>query len=175
MLDPRSGVELFDVYGYGHANARSVDLIDPGRVAGTGIDVATIAANIYTNGSLGRLRLTGQLLDQMRLEHDGQVAILVVTDKMLAATGCEPDDMEGIVNLPLAAKDVLVVLLAKETGGCLRVSLRSKAGINVRNVAMSFGGGGHINAAGLTIEDPTPNALDAVIALVATAISGADK
>ena len=48
MLDPRSGVELFDVYGYGHANARSVDLIDPDRVAGTGIDdpAATFARGI---------------------------------------------------------------------------------------------------------------------------------
>ena len=38
MLDPASGVALFDQYSYGHANARTVDLIDPDRVKGTGID-----------------------------------------------------------------------------------------------------------------------------------------
>ena len=165
---------LTDTGSFRHANitARTFEICR--RIAGAGIDVAAIAANIYTNGSLGRLRLTGRLLDRMRLEHDGQVAILVVNDKMHASTGCDPDDMEGIVNLPLAARDVLVVLLAKETSDCLRVSLRSKVGIDVRSVALAFGGGGHINAAGLTIEDPAPNALDAVIARVATAISDTD-
>ncbi|MBJ89682.1 MAG: hypothetical protein CMO98_07445 [Woeseia sp.] len=38
MLDPRSGAALFDMYGYGHGNSKSVELIDPSRVAGTGID-----------------------------------------------------------------------------------------------------------------------------------------
>ena len=34
MLDPASGVALFDVYGYGHGNANTVDLIDPERRVG---------------------------------------------------------------------------------------------------------------------------------------------
>ncbi|MFQ5547710.1 MAG: PotD/PotF family extracellular solute-binding protein [Woeseia sp.] len=38
MLDPLSGVALFNVYGYGHGNGNTVDLIDPEKVAGTGID-----------------------------------------------------------------------------------------------------------------------------------------
>ena len=38
MLDPQSGVELFDEYRYGHGNSKTVDLIDPARIEGTGID-----------------------------------------------------------------------------------------------------------------------------------------
>ncbi len=51
MLDPRSGAALFDEYGYGHGNARSVDLIDPDMVIGTGVDdpVGTFARGIYTS------------------------------------------------------------------------------------------------------------------------------
>ena len=51
MLDPRSGAALFDQYGYGHGNAKSVDLIDPDRAAGTGIDdpVGTFARGVYTS------------------------------------------------------------------------------------------------------------------------------
>lgn len=50
MLDPRSGAALFDEYGYGHGNARSVDLIDPDTLIGTGVDdpVGTFARGIYT-------------------------------------------------------------------------------------------------------------------------------
>jgi spermidine/putrescine-binding protein len=50
MLDPVSGVELFNVYGYGHGNANTVDLIDPDRVVGTGIDdpVGTFVRGVFT-------------------------------------------------------------------------------------------------------------------------------
>jgi spermidine/putrescine-binding protein len=51
MLDPRSGVALFDQYGYGHGNANSVDLIEPDRVIGSGIDdpVGTFARGVFTS------------------------------------------------------------------------------------------------------------------------------
>ena len=50
MLDPASGVAMFDTYGYGHGNANTVDLIDPDRVAGTGIDdpEGTYARGVFT-------------------------------------------------------------------------------------------------------------------------------
>ena len=50
MLDPRSGAALFDDYGYGHGNANTVDLIDPDRVVGTGIDDpdGTFARGVYS-------------------------------------------------------------------------------------------------------------------------------
>jgi len=38
MLDPRSGLALFERFGYGHGNSKTVDLIDPNLVSGTGID-----------------------------------------------------------------------------------------------------------------------------------------
>ena len=38
MLDPASGVALFDQYNYGHANSRTVDLLDPEKIEGMGID-----------------------------------------------------------------------------------------------------------------------------------------
>jgi spermidine/putrescine-binding protein len=51
MLDPRSGAALFDEYGYGHGNARSVELIDPDRAHEAGVDdpSGTFARGIYTS------------------------------------------------------------------------------------------------------------------------------
>ncbi len=50
MLDTASGVALFDRFGYGHGNANTVDLIDPARVAGTGIDdpAGTFSRGVFT-------------------------------------------------------------------------------------------------------------------------------
>ena len=51
MLDPASGAALFDQYGYGHGNANTVDLIDPDKVIGTGIDdpVGTFARGVFNS------------------------------------------------------------------------------------------------------------------------------
>ena len=53
MLDPRSGVALFDMYSYGHGNARTLDLIDPDRITGTGIDdpASFFARGLFTGAT----------------------------------------------------------------------------------------------------------------------------
>lgn len=49
MLDPASGVAMFDMYGYGHSNRNTVNHIEPERVAGTGIDdpVGTFERGVF--------------------------------------------------------------------------------------------------------------------------------
>jgi spermidine/putrescine-binding protein len=51
MLDPQSGVELFNQYGYGHGNSNSAALIEPDRAAGTGIDdpAGTFARGVFSS------------------------------------------------------------------------------------------------------------------------------
>jgi len=161
---------LTDTGSFRHANitARTFEICR--RIAETGIDPARVAAQVFSNGSLGRLRLTGMLLDRMQLEHDHRIAVLTMNDTMLAEAGCDPDDLEGVVNLPLAARDVRAVIFLKETDAGLRVSLRSKDAVDVRQVAVSFGGGGHRNASGFTVENQTPETRGLVIAGVATAL-----
>jgi phosphoesterase RecJ-like protein len=162
---------LTDTGSFRHANitARTFEICR--RIAGAGVDAAAVAARVFNNGSLGRLRLTGRVLDRMQLEDDGRVAVLAVDEAMLRETGCDADDLEGVVNLPLAAGDVRAVILLKQAGTGLRVSLRSKDAIDVRRVAVSFGGGGHRNAAGLTIEAPSPDVRARLVAQVAAAVA----
>ncbi len=162
---------LTDTGSFRHANitARTFDICR--RIADAGVDAAAVAARVFNNGSLGRLRLTGRVLDRMQIEGDGRIAVLAVDEAMLRETGCEPDDLEGVVNLPLAAGDVKAVILLKGMDDGLRVSLRSKDEIDVRRVAVSFGGGGHRNAAGLTVEDPAPGFRARLVNQVAAAIA----
>ncbi len=166
---------LTDTGSFRHANitARTFEICR--QIAETGIDPAGVAAHVYNNGSLGRLRLTGVLLDRMQLEHQRRIAVLAVNDAMLTEVGCDPDDLEGIVNLPLAAQRVRAVVFMKETDEGLRVSLRSKEGIDVRQVAVSFGGGGHLNAAGFTVEHPAPDTRGQILARVASVITDSDE
>lgn len=144
-----------DTGSFRHANitARTFELCR--RIAETGVNPAALARQIYDSFSIGRVRLTGEMLHAMELHHDNQLAVLYFDDELLAACGATADDTDGLVNIPLGAKDVVAVaLIKKQATGEIRVSLRSKGDVDVRAVAQQWGGGGHRNASGCTLTEP---------------------
>ena len=135
---------------YGPITARTFDLCR--RIALTGASPAELSRRIFDSHSIGRVRLQGAMLNAMELHHDDRVALLYFDEAMLAAIGASQDDTEGLVNIPLSARDVSAVALFKrQSPGVYRVSLRSKGDVDVRAVAARWDGGGHRNAAGCTL------------------------
>ena len=164
---------LTDTGSFRHANitTRTFDICR--QIADAGVSPADVAARVYQDSSVGKLRLTGALLDHMQMVSGGRVAVLIVDDRILRETGCAADDMEGLINLPLTANDVQAVILFKEFDDQLRVSLRSKGTIDVRAVAAANGGGGHRNASGFSLSTPLQEAQPRVIAQVTAAVDTA--
>lgn len=175
-LTPEIGAALYagiltDTGSFRHANITARTFGTCRDVAACGVDVAALAAAIYQNSSLGKLRLTGRLLHEMRLEAGGRVAVLRIDEALLRETGCPPDDMEGVINLPLAARDIEAVIMLRALAGATRVSLRSKGLVDVRAVAAAFGGGGHRNASGCTLDVPTPEVEARLLARTVAAVA----
>ena len=94
-----------------------------------------------------------QVLDTVKRDETGRIATMRQTLAMHESAGAIDGDNNGFVNIPLAAREVLAVVYMREVGpNKYRASLRSKGDINVARVAEGFGGGGHKNASGLSIE-----------------------
>ncbi|MEZ5320087.1 MAG: DHHA1 domain-containing protein, partial [Vicinamibacterales bacterium] len=137
-------------FRYGPITARTFDICR--RIALTGAEPALLSRRIFDNHSIGRVRITGAMLNAMELHHEDRMAVLYFDEALLAATGASIDDTEGLVNIPLSARQVeSVALFKRQTPGVYRVSLRSKGPVDVRAVASRWQGGGHRNAAGCTL------------------------
>jgi phosphoesterase RecJ-like protein len=137
-------------FRYGPMSARTFEICR--RIVEAGVAVAALSRQIFDSFGIGRVKLTGALLDAMTLHHDNRLAILAFDDALLAACGAVPDDTEGLVNMPLAAREVQSsALIKRQADGTSRVSLRSKGVVDVRTVVTRWGGGGHKNAAGCTM------------------------
>ena len=122
------------------------------RLLEAGADPVAVARTLYDGNTLGRLRLQGAVLQTMELFESGRVATLHLDADTLAATGADPEETDGLINLPLSVKAVHAVVFFKQVeNGQYRISLRSKGDIDVGRVARSFGGGGHKNASGCTL------------------------
>ena len=157
-------------FHHGHITSRTFEICR--RIADAGISAAEMAARVYHTSSVGKLRLTGSLLQAMRLEGDGRVAVLQIDDRLLDETGCAPDDIEGLINMPLSAAGIQAVILVKALHETIRISLRSKGAVDVRAVAVAHGGGGHHNASGCTLHGPLADAERRILSDVIAAVDG---
>ncbi len=114
---------------------------------------AKIGEAVYNNYPWSRIELMRRVLGTVRRDDTGRIAMMRQTQAMHDSAGAVDGDNNGFVNIPLAARDVVAVVYMREVGeNQFRASLRSKGDINVAKVAEKFGGGGHKNASGLSID-----------------------
>jgi phosphoesterase RecJ-like protein len=162
---------LTDTGSFHHSNItpRTFDICR--QTVEAGVNPAAMARRVFDSNSFGKLKLIGALLDRMELIDEGRLAVLYLDDPMLEACGCTHNDTEGLINLPLTAREIQAVVFFKVTGaGSVRVSMRSKYDVDVRMVASVYGGGGHKNAAGFTVEGSFAEVKPAILARLVQAI-----
>ena len=134
-------------FHYSNITPRTFDIA--GRLIASGVDPVRVARQVYDSNNLGRLRLFGAVLNGMRIDSSGRVAVLYLDHELARDAGATYDDTDGLINMPLTVKDIQAVVFFKENGPeDWRISMRSKGEIDINAVAKQFGGGGHKNASG---------------------------
>lgn len=101
----------------------------------------------YQNQILGRALLESVLL------LDGKIIFSAVRQKEMAFYGVKPSDLDGIVQQLMATIGVEAAIFLYEIAPqTYKVSLRSREIVDVSEIASFFGGGGHVRAAGCTMQ-----------------------
>ncbi|WP_189643811.1 DHH family phosphoesterase [Deinococcus piscis] len=111
--------------------------------------------------------LLREVLNTMEFAHGGQVVLAHVDDAMLERAGASWDEVDPYVGMLRNAEGALLAVLIKDYGERVKFSLRSRGGLSAQNIAVALGGGGHVPAAGATVEAPYAQAraqLDAAVA-----------
>jgi bifunctional oligoribonuclease and PAP phosphatase NrnA len=143
------------------------------RCVEAGADPQWIARTHYDSSTLARVRIFGAVLNGMRLDDSGRVALLAATRETVTSAGGSYDDTDGIINFPLTVKDIQAVAFFKDVGpGDWRVSMRSKGDVDVGAIARSYGGGGHKNAAGCSAKGELEQLQDTFSRLLKERIEG---
>ena len=142
------------------------------RCTEAGVNPAAMARRVFDQNSIGKLKLIGALLAEMNLLDGGRLAVMYLNDEILNATGTTYNDTEGLINLPLTAREIRAVVFFKlGADGDVHVSMRSKYDVDVRTIAARHGGGGHKNAAGFKVKGPLNAARDGILKEVTHAIA----
>ncbi len=141
-----------------------------------GADHGQCVQALFNSRSLASIRLKSKMLGEMKILHDGRVALFEVNQALLESTGALLRDCKEIIEGALSLKRVEVALLVVELKhGGVKVSLRSNGTLNAVNILHHYDGGGHRTRAGARIAECTSelvikNLMDSIkIALEPTA------
>lgn len=118
-----------------------------------------ISDRVLTARTIQGLRLTQIALQTLEMDESGRLAWVTITREQMQSCGAKDEDLEELIELPRSIETVEVAVLFKEReDGDIKISLRSKYLVDVSQIALYFGGGGHQRAAGCTLLLPMKEA-----------------
>jgi bifunctional oligoribonuclease and PAP phosphatase NrnA len=140
-----------------------------------GLNVGGLNSQTYDNYPYRRVELMRALLNTLELSACGLIASWELHDQIRLDLALQPEDSEGLIDIIRAIRGVqLAVFFEELEDGKIRVSMRSKdKRVDVCQIALEFGGGGHTLAAGIRMTGPLPVAKSAVLAAISRHLEAA--
>lgn len=127
------------------------------RLLDAGLDAGDVSEEIYERNNPRGLSLLAAALESLEVAPNGQVAVVTLRLEDMERTGGTAADCDSlaIVNYARSIRGVEVGVLFREEEEGIKVSLRSRGGIDVGALALRLGGGGHERAAGIFLRRRT--------------------
>ncbi|RJF69877.1 bifunctional oligoribonuclease/PAP phosphatase NrnA [Deinococcus cavernae] len=123
------------------------------RLRGYGARMGWLTDNLRQH-SRSYYLLLREVLGTLEFRHDGQVILARVDQAMLERASASWEDVESYVSLLRSAEGSRLAVMIKDYGERVKFSLRSRGGLSAQNIAVALGGGGHVPAAGATVNEP---------------------
>ena len=155
---------IFDTGAFRFSNTSAATFEAAATLVNAGADPDLIHQAMFDNRPFSNVKLLGRALTNAL--SDGSIAWSALTRKDFRETGAEETETEGVVNNLMAIRNIRAAALFRETAHGIKVSLRSRDGIDVAEIARHFGGGGHVKASGCTVQKPMAEAMAEVLALM---------
>lgn len=119
-----------------------------GELREMGLELAKYNQLLFRRSRLAKTLLTAQTVSNMELLCHKRLAIGSLTMAQIHKAGGDGSDCDGIIDVMRDIDSVEVACFLRESSRGVKASLRSKGKVDVAKIAKSFGGGGHVLAAG---------------------------
>ena len=141
-----------------------------------GLHLSEIHRRLYREREMPQVLLMQRALSTLRTYADGAITSMTLTRQDFVECGAMAEHADTLVNYGLDILGVRMAVLARETRnpGEVKLSLRAVEPDNVSEVARSFGGGGHAQAAGATVHGALEECVSKCVAAMVEAL-GADR
>lgn len=120
-----------------------------------GVNVSDIYKRVLDTKTKANFELMKRTIDRMEFLEEGKVTFTYITNQDLEDVNAAIGDHEGLVEIgrDVEGVEVSVFIRQKEQEeNMYKVSMRSNNYVNVSDVCLMFGGGGHEKAAGAVVQ-----------------------
>lgn len=139
------------VFQYSNTSPKTLQTV--AKLIGYGFDFTSLIDTTFYEKSYVQNQILGRALMESIIFMDGQCIVSSLDKKTMDFYGATPKDLDGIVSQLRLTKGVECAIFMYEIGTLeYKVSMRSCTKVDVAAVAKFFGGGGHVRAAGCTMQ-----------------------
>lgn len=134
-----------------------------------GVNVSDIYKRVLNTVTKANFELSKRVMNRLEILENGKVTFTYITKKDEEEVNAEAGDHEGLVEIGrnIEGVEVAIFIRQKEDGEDIyKVSMRSSEYVNVSDVCLMFGGGGHPRAAGATVNGDVETVKQKVLAEV---------
>jgi bifunctional oligoribonuclease and PAP phosphatase NrnA len=130
-----------------------------------GIDPEVVYRRLFATAPLHRLELLREALATLQVDEEARLAWMVVNADTADRLGATGEDFDGLIEHVRSVEGTEIAMLIRGMAdGTTKVSFRSNGGADVNRLARLFGGGGHVKAAGATVQDDPQAVAERVVA-----------
>ena len=129
-----------------------------------GVNVSSVYRKVLQVRTKGNFELNRIASNRLEFLEDGKIAFTYITRDDEESVNAETGDHEGIVDIGRDIEGVEVSIFIRETKTKgVKISLRSSEYVNVSDIALLFGGGGHPRAAGCNMQATIQQAKERIV------------
>ena len=154
---------ITDTGGFKYSGVTSETFEFAAELLNKGVNVSNIYKKVLQTLSKPSFELRRRAMNRLEFLEEGKIAFTYTTLKDEEETMAGSNSHDGIVEMGRDIEGVEISIFLREKEDGYKISLRSNEYVNVSDICLMFSGGGHIRAAGGSVNLPFEQAKQKVI------------
>jgi bifunctional oligoribonuclease and PAP phosphatase NrnA len=155
---------ITDTGSFRYPNTTSQTLKVTSKLLDIGVNISYVSEMIYERSTLANRKLLGLAMERLTKDNQSKISHTYISNSDIKRFNANKPDLDFIIDEARKLAGCKLYILGKEyEQGQFRISMRSRENVNVKSIAQTFGGGGHKNAAGMTIKGSWTDVLERVL------------
>lgn len=159
------------VFRYSNTSPRTMQVA--AKLMEYGFDFSKLIDKTFYEKTYVQSQIMGRAILESVCFMNGKCIFSRVDQGMMDFYQVGPKDLDGIINQLIIVKGIECAIFMYETNPMeYKVSLRSKGKVDVAAIALKFGGGGHVRAAGCTMKGKYHDVINNLSSHIAEQLEG---
>ena len=143
---------IFDTGCFKHSCTSPYTMKIAGELMTYNIPFTSIQEELFYSHTFVEAKILGAAIKNMRMECDGRLAVSKLSSAEMKTAGGASKDADAVVSYIKNTEGAdAAVFFYEKSDGEIKASMRSNEAVNVSEIAVRFGGGGHARASGCTL------------------------